>query len=162
MSVISFNTYLLEKQNLVMRVSSIGEENCNYIVNAHDSKQEDKEGTRGIVIHLHESLPVYCDEEQVKAAHDKVDKNATEMHSSKGRVDNPQVNQLKQACQRSKQEKLDEAYQALAYVQVVKSFSLLQSFLIWLDDWELWRRTTGIHFLFILIEFVQLSKLKPN
>ena len=74
-----------------MLVSSVREENCNSIVNTHDSEQEDKERTRVIVIHLHESLPVHGYEEQVKTAHNEVDQNGAEMHCGKGRVDHPEV-----------------------------------------------------------------------
>ena len=91
LSIVAFYAYLLEKKNFVMLVSSVREENCNSIVNTHDSKQEDKEGTRVIVIHLHESLPVHGYEEQVTAAHDEVDQNGAEMHCGKGRVDHPEV-----------------------------------------------------------------------
>jgi hypothetical protein len=90
--IVAFNAYLLEKKNFVMGVSSVREENCNSIVNTHDCEQEDKEGTRVIVIHLHESLPIHGYEEQVKAAHDEVDQNGAEMHCRKGRVDHPEVN----------------------------------------------------------------------
>ena len=38
LSIVAFNAYLLEKKNFVMLVSSVREENCNSIVNTHDSE----------------------------------------------------------------------------------------------------------------------------
>lgn len=74
------------------------------------------------------------------------------MHGCIGRVNDPQVDQLEETCKRTEKKKLDEADQTLPTVEVVEDLALLQSFLVWLNYWVLSSRTTGIHFLFILIE----------
>ena len=33
------------------------------VVDSHDSEEEDKKGTGVVVVHLHEPLPIHCDEQ---------------------------------------------------------------------------------------------------
>ena len=83
-------------------MSSWAIEYCNDIVDHHRNIEEDYEGADciGICILLgwDYSVQFKAEEKEIKAAHNEVNENATEMHSCICSIDNPQVDKLKHSC----------------------------------------------------------------
>ena len=60
------------------------------------------------------------------------------MHGGVGCINYPQVDQLEDTGQWTKQQKLNETYNTLSIVETFQDFSLFQSSLIWLNNGLIW------------------------